>query len=256
MHSALKSTAAADRISLNGREVEFRLVPSKTATKLRIRISVAGVEVIRPAGRDEHDILAFLQANSAWITNQLDRIERFRGVRKPKRTERGSMLFRGLVIGIEISEDPRRAGANQVIQEPNRIIIVRSSGSATPPSKTLENWLRKQARKEIAIHLEWATAKLKRSPNKVLIMGQRTKWGNCSALQNLSFNWRLIMAPDSVLRYLVIHEAVHLAIPDHSQNFWLTVRSLCPETERAKQWLCTNAHRLHIDLEEVCNGVH
>ena len=60
-------------------------------------------------------------------------------------------------------------------------------------------------------------------------MGQRTKWGNCSPLQNLSFNWRLIMAPEAVLRYLVTHEAVHLAVPDHSQEFWLTVRSLCPK---------------------------
>ena len=68
--------------------------------------------------------------------------------------------------------------------------------------------------------------------------------GNCSALGNLSFNWRLIMAPDFVLRYLVTHEAVHLAIPDHSQKFWLTVQSLCPETERARQWLVANAHRL------------
>ena len=82
-------------------------------------------------------------------------------------------------------------------------------------------------------------------------MGQRTKWGNCSALGNLSFNWRLIMAPDFVLRYLVTHEAVHLAIPDHSQKFWLTVRSFCPETERAKQWLSANGHHLLLlDLRE------
>jgi len=45
-------------------------------------------------------------------------------------------------------------------------------------------------------------------------MGQRTKWGNCSGRRNLSFNWRLILAPDYVLRYLVTHEAVHLAVPD------------------------------------------
>ena len=37
------------------------------------------------------------------------------------------------------------------------------------------------------------------------------------------------MAPEAVLRYLVTHEAVHLAVPDHSQEFWLTVRSLCPK---------------------------
>lgn len=59
------------------------------------------------------------------------------------------------------------------------------------------------------------------------------------------------MAPEYVLRYLVTHEAVHLAIPDHSHKFWLTVQSLCPETERAKQWLCSTGRRIQVDLDSV-----
>jgi predicted metal-dependent hydrolase len=59
------------------------------------------------------------------------------------------------------------------------------------------------------------------------------------------------MAPEYVLRYLLTHEAVHLAIPDHSHRFWLTVPSLCPETERAKQWLAANGHRVQIDLASL-----
>jgi predicted metal-dependent hydrolase len=86
-------------------------------------------------------------------------------------------------------------------------------------------------------------------------MGQRTKWGNCSAGRNLSFNWRLILAPDFVLRYLVTHEAVHLAVPDHSAKFWLTVQSLCPEMERAKQWLRLNALKIAVKLDDVCEEI-
>jgi predicted metal-dependent hydrolase len=47
-----------------------------------------------------------------------------------------------------------------------------------------------------------------------------------------------------VLRYIVTHEVVHLAIPDHSQRFWLTVQSLCPNSDRARQWLVASADRL------------
>jgi predicted metal-dependent hydrolase len=82
-------------------------------------------------------------------------------------------------------------------------------------------------------------------------MGQRTKWGNCSALQNLSFNWRLIMAPEFVAQYLITHEIVHLVVPDHSKQFWLTVQSLCPETGRARQWLCAHSHQLLLSLREL-----
>jgi predicted metal-dependent hydrolase len=85
-------------------------------------------------------------------------------------------------------------------------------------------------------------------------MDQRTKWGNCSRRGNLSFSWRLIMAPDDVLRYMVTHEMVHLAIPDHSQRFWLTVQSLCPDSERARQWLVANAERLmQLDCVAICS---
>lgn len=244
-----------DHISLGGRQIEFRLVPSTTARKLRVRVGISGVEVVHPQDRCKEDVSAFLLTNGAWIVDQLKRVERLREIRRPKQHCTGRILFRGEPIAVQILEDPERSGANRVVHDSDRIAIVRSSTSVTTPAKSLENWLRKQARCAIESYLDVVTARLKRQPGKVLIMGQRTKWGNCSALQNLSFNWRLIMAPEAVLRYLVTHEAVHLAVPDHSQKFWLTVRSLCPETERAKQWLCANGHQLMVDLDEVCSRV-
>src|SRR5262249_3460646 len=143
------------------------------------------------------------------------------------------------------------AGENarsRIIQNDACLVIQTAKQPLTAPVRTLENWLRREARREIERQLSLVTARLKKRPRKVYIMGQRTKWGNCSRLQNLSFNWRLIMAPEHVLRYLVTHEAVHLAVPDHSRKFWLTVLSLCPETERAKQWLSATGQRIQIDL--------
>src|SRR5664280_3305429 len=113
-----------------------------------------------------------------------------------------------------------------------------------PAAQTLETFLRKEARREVESHLAVVTKRLKKEPANIYIRGQRTKWGNCSHLLNLSFNWRLIMAPNYVLRYLVTHEAVHMVVPDHSRKFWLTVQSICPETERAKQWLSSSGHRI------------
>jgi hypothetical protein len=111
--------------------------------------------------------------------------------------------------------------------------------------------LRKQARESVMRHVVDIGKRLNREPNRIYIMDQKTKWGNCSTLGNLSFNWRLIMAPEYVFRYIVTHEMVHLAIPDHSQRFWLTVQSLCPNTDKARQWLVANAHKLMVDLSDV-----
>ena len=72
---------------------------------------------------------------------------------------------------------------------------------------------------------------------RVYVMGQKTKWGNCSSMGNLSFNWRLILAPPAVLDYVVVHELAHLAEPRHSKRFWLIVRSHCGDYERHRRWL-------------------
>ncbi len=141
-----------------------------------------------------------------------------------------------------------RARGNVVDFIGGEIVVRRGAGSQTPAARSLENWLRKQARTEIESCLAVVTARLRQRARRVFVMGQRMKWGNCSARRNLSFNWRLILAPEFVLRYLVTHEAVHLAIPDHSAKLWLTVQRLCRETERAKQWLCAHQAQLTIDL--------
>ena len=152
---------------------------------------------------------------------------------------------------MRIEETAARSRGNRIVLESGAIVIRCARGSKTAPSRSLERWLRKQAREEIDRQLSIVAKRLKRVPRRVYVMDQRTKWGNCSTRQNLSFSWRLICAPDFVLRYLVTHETVHLAIPDHSQRFWLTVQSLCPQTERARQWLCANEHKLRFDLEKV-----
>lgn len=236
--------AKLNSIKLCGQKVDFRLINSKSARKLRVRVGMGGVEVVQPAMREVEEVNTFLCSNESWIVEQLERVERFRTVRLPRRSCAVEILFRGEPTVVEVMEVAHRKGANKVVLEQGRIVIVKGSASPTPPARSLENWLRKQARIEFERQIDAVTHNLKRMPQKVYVKGQRTKWGNCSSRQNLSFNWRLIMAPYFVLRYIVTHEVVHLALPDHSKKFWLTVQSICPETERAKQWLCAHGHTL------------
>jgi len=196
----------------------------------------------------------FLRANGNWVAQQLDRFERMQEVRQRKRQRAGELLFRGHPTQIRVVTDRERSG-NKIVLEDGCIVIRRGAKSQIPVARSLENWLRKQARAEIERLLPSATKRLKRSPNKVYVMGQRTKWGNCSSKRNLSFNWRLVLSPEFVLRYFVIHEVVHLAVPDHSARFWLAVQSICPEMEKAKSWLRLNGHNLKVNLEQVCRSV-
>jgi predicted metal-dependent hydrolase len=240
--------ATQHQIRLGGRRVDYLVVRSRAARKLRLRVGPNGVEVVQPAARNGENVSAFLNSNEAWILDQLRRVERLRSVRRPAQSRVGEILFRGEPTQVRVETTVTRARGNVVAFIDGQIVVRRGAGSQTPTARSLENWLRKQARTEIENHLAVVTVRLRQRAKRVYVMGQRTKWGNCSPRRNLSFNWRLILAPDFVLRYLVTHEAVHLAIPDHSAKFWLTVQSLCRETERAKQWLRSHGAQLTVDL--------
>ena len=175
-------------------------------------------------------------------------------LRRPSVRDDEHILFRGNPVAVRVVCSQTWRAPNKVAIEHDAITVTCKPGSKTAPARSLENWLRKQARERIEQHIADISKRLKRAPNRIYVMGQRTKWGNCSALGNLSFNWRLVMAPDFVLRYIVTHEMVHLAVPDHSRKFWLTVQSLCPETERARQWLVANGQRIQLMQPGAANG--
>lgn len=231
-------------ISLGGRRVNFRLVHSRAARRLRVRVGLNGIDVIQPRGREDEEVGTFLRANERWILAQLERTTRLLTIRRPDLSRISAILFRGHPTSLCVRPSQERIGRNRIAIRDGVIVIHKGASPHPSLERSLENWLRKDARAAIQAQLRSVLPKLKRTPGKVYVMDQRTKWGNCSAKGNLSFNWRLIMAPDYVLRYLVTHEAVHLAVPDHSQRFWLTVRSLCPESERARQWLCKSGSDL------------
>lgn len=242
--------SSRQKIDLDGCRIDYSLVQSKTARKVRVRVGLDGIEVVQPGGKSLSDVEVFLKSSTVWIMNQLERVKRLRLVRKPIVRNTGTILYRGNMTPVCVDKKARRRGTNKVSFEGGKLVIILGSQSNTPAAVSLENWLRKQAKEEIGKRIECLTVKLGKRPNKIFVMGQRTKWGNCSVLQNLSFNWRLIMAPDHVLRYLVTHEVVHLKVPDHSKKFWLTVQSLCPEMDRARQWLVANSGQLMTDIKQ------
>jgi predicted metal-dependent hydrolase len=236
---------------IGGREVQYYIRTSRTAQRLRIRVGAQGIEVVQPASREMNEAEAFLHAHASWVVEQLDRVARLRLARKAQHVIGGQILLHGEPMRVCIEEIPSYRGGNRIECRDGAIAVVTGSQSAGVPARSLERWLRKAARTAIEEHASVVADSLGVTLGRLYIMDQRTKWGNCSALGNLSFNWRIVMAPAYVLQYLVTHEVVHLAIPDHSRRFWLTVQSICRETERGRQWLAANSERLMIDLEKL-----
>ena len=110
----------------------------------------------------------------------------------------------------------------------------------------LERWYQRRARVEVAARLDAATRRAGTSYTKLTIRSQRTRWASCSSRGAMSFNWRLLLAPEEILDYVVEHEVAHLEVMDHSQRFWKLLASRCPDYRRHERWLRQNGPALRL----------
>jgi predicted metal-dependent hydrolase len=103
--------------------------------------------------------------------------------------------------------------------------------------EALERWYRRAARAEIAPRLDAAVARAGTTYSGLTIRAQRTRWASCSAAGGMSFNWRLLLAPEVVLDYVIEHEVCHLEVMDHSPRFWRLLESRVPDWREHAAWL-------------------
>jgi predicted metal-dependent hydrolase len=117
-------------------------------------------------------------------------------------------------------------------------------GDAGALRDAVERWYRRDAREEIGRRLDAAAARAGTPYTKLSIRSQRTRWASCSSSGAMSFNWRLLLAPEEILDYVVEHEVAHLAIHDHSERFWALLGSRCPDYAEHERWLRRNGQTL------------
>jgi predicted metal-dependent hydrolase len=110
----------------------------------------------------------------------------------------------------------------------------------------LVSWYKQEAKKKIAERVEWCARRAGISYKSIKITTANRRWGSCSTSGNLNFSWRLIMAPLSVIDYVVVHELAHIEHKNHSKYFWNTVKVMCPNYEKSKLWLRANEGTLLI----------
>ncbi len=80
--------------------------------------------------------------------------------------------------------------------------------------------------------------------NRISIREQKTRWGSCSSSGNLNYNWRLILAPEEIIDYIVVHELAHRKEMNHSRAFYAIVASVLPDYKVRQRWLKEHGNSL------------
>jgi len=75
------------------------------------------------------------------------------------------------------------------------------------------------------------------APNSISVREYKSRWGSCSSNGEISYNWRIIIAPHHIVDYVVVHELCHLKHPNHSPAYWKSVKREIPDYEVCRQWL-------------------
>jgi predicted metal-dependent hydrolase len=112
--------------------------------------------------------------------------------------------------------------------------------------RVFENWYRAQARQVLAERAPELANRFGFQFQRLAINGARTRWGSCGIRGSLNFTWRLIMAPEPVIDYVIVHELTHLRVRNHSSQFWELLEKLMPEYRQARAWLKHNGPLLEL----------
>lgn len=121
-----------------------------------------------------------------------------------------------------------------------------SQKEKTPYERRLEAPYRQAAKEYIPKRVAYYAQLLDVTYATISIRDQKTRWGSCSSKGNLSFSWRLILAPPKVLDYVVVHELCHRREMNHSPRFWALVESIIPDYKTHRKWLKENGEKLTI----------
>ena len=213
-------------------DLDYTIRRSARARRVRVRVDPhLGVEVVLPQRAAHREAQAAVAELRPWIERRLDEA---RQARRRLQPPPGTVPF--LDARLTLKPEPRRSRvhrAGDVLHVP-----AENTGAA------LERWYRAQAHRTIEPRLTLATHALGVRHTALSIRNQRTRWGSCSATGTMSFNWRLMLAPEPVLDYVVWHEACHLVVMDHSRRFWSLVECHVPGYRAPRRWLRENGAAL------------
>lgn len=233
MVATLKDPALT--LDVGGRLVPITVRRSARARRISLRIDTASHAVIMvlPSRASLEAGLHFAAEKSVWLQNQLAILP------PPVPFAAGVLIpFRGAPH--RIRHRPDMPGG--VWLEDGEINV---SGFEAHLPRRVADWLKAEARREIAPRARKMAAVVERTVARVSVREARSRWGSCSSAGNLSFSWRLILAHDMVLDYVVAHEVAHLVYMNHSKDFWALCAKLTPHMEEAKRWLRRHGDKLH-----------
>jgi len=218
--------------------IEYTLTRSKRKT-IAIHITkIAAVEVRAPMKMPKKDIDKFVQSKEGWIETHLTKRERLNDEKSVFELNYGDMVtLCGKQYPIAVKNGNRADFDGECFNIPPGLTPEAIKDAVVKIYKSM-------AKRIINDKVAEYAKRLNATPTAIRITSAKTRWGSCSGKNSVNFSWRLVMADDDVIDYVVVHELAHIKEHNHSSRFWAVVESVLPDYTARKRKLKALQSRL------------
>lgn len=224
-------------------EVTVKRTDRKKSVSVEVKDGIVFIAV--PRRLRTRSIEEILSEKHQWILGKLA-IHQDRTDIVPKTYVDGEQfLYQGRWLSLKVEEGRH----NEVVVLGDMLIMRHTSrGRRADPiargRRLIRDWYVDRALKVLTAKAEVLAAGLGRTMKQISVRDFKSRWGSCSRDNVLMFNWRIMMAPESVIDYLVAHECAHMVHHNHSNEFWALVEDLHPSYKTDRKWLKINGYSL------------
>ncbi|KFZ30552.1 hypothetical protein IDSA_08410 [Pseudidiomarina salinarum] len=214
----------------------YKINRSRRRRSLAIKVARGEVSVQAPWRMPETQIREFVEHKRDWIMRHLDRQQQQLQA-LPERTWQSGEQIRwlGQPLTLVVSEATRKSCER--VGDELQVVITSRSNPETEPKATIVRWYKAQAQHWLDEFFASWPQQHELNPVAWSIGSFTGKWGHCTRKAELKFSWKLWLAPEWVVRDVVIHELCHLREFNHSRKFWALVAQHSPDYQRAEAWL-------------------
>jgi len=216
-----------------------QIIHSSKRNTFLVEIKRDGSLVVRvPEGSSVEAIQRAIDSKMRWILKQRAEIYKLDISDKPKKFVDGEkFLYLGVVYPLSVDGS---CGTHFVFDGEKFILSQEHQSRARD---IFVEWYRECAERHIAEKVKRFSAQYNISFDRIVITNAGRRWGSCNSNGILRFSWRLAMAPQDIIDYVVVHELVHIKHLNHSRAYWQEVTNILPDFKQRKRWLFRNGHR-------------
>lgn len=229
-----------------GETIQFDITYKKRTTVGITMDQYGNIEVLAPKGITNESVIQLLEDKWELIQQKSkEQKDRLLGPQKKVYEHGESFLYLGNTYPIRIYHDNNITKDHVVFEEDKLHIYVKQLDDEKI-KQALKRFYYKQCKALVEKSISSYQSNYKVKPRSIRISDSKSTWGTCDSKLELTFNWRLAMAPLKVIEYVVVHEMCHMVHLNHDRSYWRLVGKIMPGYKEQEKWLELSSWKMTI----------